>query len=68
MCENPTCIDDYQHHFESFMQTKLGSNIYWVPHGRNINFANQKYLLLIDVKTRIPEEIADTLDCYTNQG
>ena len=43
-------------------------NIVWVPHRQNIVLGNEKYLLLVDVKTRIPEDAGFTLDKFEYQG
>lgn len=66
------CVDTnepYNKRFESFMKQKsLHCNITWVPLEEHINFSNQKYLLLVAVKTRIPEDVEATLNYYKHQG
>lgn len=58
----------YTRHFERFMKTNLNSKISWIPHDEKENLNEGKYLLLIDVKTRVPEDVESTLNRYKHQG
>ena len=66
------CVDTnapYNKQFESFMkQNSLRCKISWVQPEDHVNFENQKFLLLIAVKTRIPEDVEASLNYYNLQG
>lgn len=65
------CVDTdqlYNKHFEKVMRTKLSYYISWIANDENISFANEKYMLLVNVRTRIPDDVAETLHYYKHQG
>ena len=65
------CLDTnevYTRQFKDFMEKDLKIKISWVPHEEKLNFSEGKYLLLVDVRTRVPEDVESTLDHYKLQG
>lgn len=65
------CLDTdefYMREFEDFMKLNLNSKISWIPHEEQVNLNEGKYLLLVDVRTRIPEDVEFTLNRYGHQG
>lgn len=66
LCEDTNEL--YNEHFEKFMKTKLSHTISWIPPEENISFANEKYILLVNVRTRVPDEVEHTLNYYKQQG
>lgn len=59
--------EPYNKLFENFMKS-LHCKIRWVLPEEHINYSNQKYLLLVAVETRIPEDVQATLNYYKHQG
>lgn len=65
------CLDTkevYTRQFTDFMEKDLKRKISWVPHDGKEIFTEGKYLLLVDVRTRVPEDVEFTLNRYGHQG
>ena len=60
--------DVYMRKFKDFMEKDLKIKISWVPLKEKVNFNEGKYLLLVDVRTRVPEDVEFTLNLYNPQG
>lgn len=53
--------------FESFIEREIPCNIEWIPHGTILTEEN-KYLLLVEVKSRIPEDSQLVLSNFQTNG
>lgn len=67
MCEDIHA--DYAESFKNFFEEELNRSIKWITHGINSeDVFKDKYILLINVQGRIPENIQDTLTNFKIQG
>lgn len=65
---NVMCEHIPEKEYKGLFQIFIGErNIRWVPHEENLNI-EEKYLLLVDIQTRIPDDVECSLEEYKNKG
>ena len=65
MCEDTRpCASEYKKVFQTFIEKR---NIRWVPCEEKLNMT-EKYLLLVDIQTRIPEDVQFSLNRFKLKG
>lgn len=65
------CADnkaDYVDHFKAFIKRKFNRNVDVLDHGKKLDFTKEMYLLVANVRTRIPEDVQMILNFYNQQG
>ena len=61
------CEDTDAREYKSFFETFIDVDIHWVPHEDDLNLA-EKYLLLVDIQSRIPDDVEFSLSHFKRQG